>query len=199
MIDRDDDRPIAAFDLDGTLIRGDSFLPFLASVIGPASLAIALARGPFRVRDEFKRALIRRTLGGRSEVEICTNAERFAGQISARSWLQRGQIVNLARSLRSECSVGIVTASPQLYAAALAERLGLDWAIGTELAVGSDGCLTGELLGENCRGEAKSRKLAEHFPDRPIQWAVGDSPSDQPMLDLAARPLMLPKWWALRR
>lgn len=197
MIDRDNDRPIAAFDLDGTLIRGDSFIPFLASVVGPTRLAIALSRGPFRGRDEFKRTLIRKTLRGRSEVEICAIAERFAGQISTRSWTQRTEILDLARSLRSECSVGIVTASPQVYAAPLAELLGLDWAIGTRLAVGSDGYLTGELLGENCRGETKSRQLAERFPDRPIQWAVGDSLSDQPMLDLAVHALRIPKWWAL--
>jgi len=77
----------------------------------------------------------------------------------------------------------MVSASPELYVAPVARRLGFDATLATRLQVGPDGLLTGRLVGRNCRGPEKVRRLQEWFGDEtPVVFAYGDSRGDREML-----------------
>jgi phosphatidylglycerophosphatase C len=75
----------------------------------------------------------------------------------------------------------------------LGASLGVDGVVCTVLERGADGRLTGRLVGANCRGAEKARRvrawLSEHGLDDAELWAYGDSAGDDELLALADRPL----------
>ena len=87
----------------------------------------------------------------------------------------------------------IVSASFTSYLDPIAARLGFAAVLATELAVGDDGRLTGELVRPNVRGAEKVRRLDEWLgataPDAgpAFVWAYGDSSGDRELLG-ARRP-----------
>ena len=74
----------------------------------------------------------------------------------------------------------IVSASLGVYLRPIAEQLRFDHVLCTELEVGPDGTLTGEMQGANVRGLEKARRLDELLAGRPAYvWAYGDSSGDR--------------------
>ncbi|HKA92353.1 MAG TPA: haloacid dehalogenase-like hydrolase, partial [Acidimicrobiia bacterium] len=72
------------------------------------------------------------------------------------------------------------------YLDPIAAELGVSAVLATELAVGEDGRLTGELAGPNVRGAEKVRRLDAWLGDRPaVVWAYGDSSGDNELLSRA--------------
>lgn len=83
----------------------------------------------------------------------------------------------------------IISASPELYLREIANTLGTEL-LCTRLETGHDGKFTGKLLGQNCRGEEKVKRLKELLnPEEysPIR-AYGDSDGDTELLKLAHEP-----------
>jgi phosphatidylglycerophosphatase C len=82
----------------------------------------------------------------------------------------------------------IVSASFTSYLDLITAQLGFAAVLATELAVGDDGRLTGELARPNVRGPEKVRRLDEWLAatasdDRPaFVWAYGDSSGDRELL-----------------
>ena len=186
-------RPIVAFDFDGTLTWRDSFTAFLAWRTGAARYGFGLARlapaailyGLHRDRGRLKAAAIGQFLSGLPRAELEADARRFATRWSAgllrpdalrcwRNWGSRG-----ARRI-------IVTASPEILVAPFAQDLEADDLIGTRLAFGAGGRVTGALEGANCRGPEKVARLrAALGVDVRLEAAYGDSDGDREMLALA--------------
>ena len=85
----------------------------------------------------------------------------------------------------------ILSASLTLYLEPIARLLGFDAALGTDMAVGSDGRLTGELASPNVRREEKVRRLEMWLgQDHTIElWAYGDSGGDRDLLARADHPV----------
>jgi phosphatidylglycerophosphatase C len=189
-------RPIVAFDFDGTLTLKDSFNAFLAWRCGPLRLAFGLLRlAPAamafclnRDRGRLKAAAVRVLLGGMSQSEIEADAERFA-ETFGRGFF-RADAIRTWREWRDRgAELVIVTASPELTVAPFAKRLGADRLIGTRLALDARGRITGDFVGLNCRGAEKVRRLREAFGDRMVlEAAYGDSDGDTEMLALARTP-----------
>ena len=76
----------------------------------------------------------------------------------------------------------LASASLEPYLVPLGERLGVDGVVCTRLERDADGRLTGRLVGANCRGPEKARRLrawlaAEGLDDAEL-WAYGDSAGD---------------------
>jgi len=75
--------------------------------------------------------------------------------------------------------------------------LDVDAVLCTQLAVGSEGRLTGGLRGPNCRGPEKERRLREWLHgrgvDAPALWAYGDSAGDDALLAMADHPVRVGK------
>jgi phosphatidylglycerophosphatase C len=90
--------------------------------------------------------------------------------------------------------VVIVSASPERYVRHAGELLGVDAVLGTRLAVGGGGLLTGGYEGKNCRGAEKYARLVVHLRahgllggggDQPELWAYGNSRGDLRLLRAA--------------
>ena len=185
---------MAAFDLDGTLTRRDTLLPFLLQVAGVTSTARALVlEAPTliltalgrRSRHEAKERLLVRLLHGRDVVQLEPAAELFAAH-AERHLLREWARDRIAWHRTQGHEVIIVTASPELYVSALGRRLGVDAVLGTRLAVDADGRLTGRLLGANCRGPEKVVRLQDWLGvRRTLLIAYGDSPGDRELLAVA--------------
>ena len=189
-------RPIVAFDFDGTLSVRDSFNAFLAwrasgprFVSGLLKLAPAGSRYLFnRDRNALKASAVSEFLTGvtRNQLEAEAKAfcdavwDRFMRPDALESWAEWGD--------RGALRV-IVTASPETTIAPFAERLGADRLIGTRLRFDDRDRIAGDFVGMNCRGPEKVRRLEETFgPDLNLVAAYGDTAGDAEMLARAAAP-----------
>ena len=190
---------VAAFDFDGTLTRRDTLVPYLARGLGWPRLLFAfikcspwLAGYALRLvpNDVAKARLLRTTLAGRSvaEMEGWTTqwlAKDFPGQLQ--SWTMARMAWHKAAG---HCCV-IVSASPDVYLERVAEQLGIDGLVCTELQV-ANGILTGKMYTPNCHGEQKVLRLkswlAARFGahrDGLELYAYGDTSGDLPLLRMA--------------
>ena len=160
---------VAAFDVDGTLTRRDTLLPFLARVRGRTRTGAALARhgGALALataghgdRDVVKQAVLTRLLAGRPYREVAAQAERFAADLHV-----------------------LVSASLADYLEPLGRLLGASAVLCSRLEVDADERMTGRLDGANCRGPEKVARLQAWLggPVRDV-WAYGDSSGDREML-----------------
>jgi phosphatidylglycerophosphatase C len=192
-------RKVAAFDFDKTLSSRDNVAPFLRRVIGTRRLASTFAiTSPFLVRaalmdnqrDAAKAAVLRRALGGRSVADLAPVARGFAAAVVEHHL--RPEALERATWHREQGhELVIVSASLSLYLEPIARLLGFDAALGTDMAVGSDGRLTGELSSPNVRHEEKVRRLESWLgTDQAIElWAYGDSGGDRELLARADHPV----------
>jgi phosphatidylglycerophosphatase C len=186
-------RGVAAFDFDGTLTTSDTLVPFLRAVVGTGDLAIAaalnaprfaLAAVSDRWRDAAKAALFRRVLAGRDVARLRTLGERYADSVVTHR-LRSGMPERIEWHRGQGHEIVVVSASPTLYLDAVGSRLGLDAVIATELEVGPDGCLTGEIVGANVRRAEKVRRLEAWLGGDAEIWAYGDSTGDRELLERA--------------
>lgn len=191
---------IAAFDFDGTLTRRDTLLPFLARGLGwPRFLLLLLRTSPwllaFALRlvsnDVAKQKLFLAAFKGRSLAQIkAWTAAWLAHELPGQ--LQDWTMERLAWH-RQQCHCCVmVSASPDIYLAAVAEKLGFDGLVCTEMAV-EGGQLSGLMRTPNCHGEQKVFRLkswlAQRFGSEAgdlTLYAYGDTPGDWPMLRMAA-------------
>ncbi|MHB1854135.1 MAG: HAD family hydrolase [Acidimicrobiales bacterium] len=188
---------VAAFDFDGTLVPRDSFLGFLRQIGGSGAVNAAFARS-WRVvgrgpgggwRDAVKSELVRSVLAGREATEVEAAAQAYAREVAGMVSAPMRKLLDRHRDA-GHVTV-IVSASLEIYLDPAAVLLGIDHVLGTRLETAPDGRLTGQLLGANCRGVEKSRRLTQWMaeggidPDRVPVWAYGDSAGDKEMLELA--------------
>jgi phosphatidylglycerophosphatase C len=186
---------LAVFDLDGTITRHDTLMPFVLGCLWrrpwrlPRLLLlvpIALGYLLHRDRGRLKGALIRATLGGLARADL----ERRAGNFVPRL-LHRGVFAEALAAIARHRAQGdhlvLMSASVDLYVPMIARALRFDQSVCTRVRWRSDGRLDGRLATANCQGEEKRRCLqaliARETPQR--TYAYGNSGSDLPHLRLA--------------
>jgi len=189
---------VAAFDVDGTLTTGDCVTPFLRRAAGrrlwttllrhPLALAAAAAR---RDRDRLKE-LACSALRGIESTEIEHLGDAFAREVGA-GRLRDDTVARLRRHRELGHTVIFASASLDPYLVPLGGSLGVDAVVCTVLERGADGRLTGRLVGANCRGAEKARRVRDWLLENDLAdaelWAYGDSSGDNALLALAHRPL----------
>ena len=184
---------IAAFDVDGTLTTRDTFGAFLVRVAGPARVVAAFASNPRAAasavgrgdRDVLKAAVLADLFAGLAAHKVEALGREHADRI-ARGWLRADVVSRLRWHQRQRHTVVLVSASLGAYLRPLAEHLGVDHVLCTELEVGPGERLTGRIQGRNCRGPAKVERLAEQFGDGvAVAYAYGNSEGDRELLALA--------------
>jgi phosphatidylglycerophosphatase C len=187
---------VAAFDVDGTLTRRDTFAPFLFAAFGRRRVAGGMVRhvGLARHRDDYKAAVVRTLFAGRPTAPLVDVAEQFAaGAVPGR--LRPGALELLAEHRRLGHRVVLVSASLTLYLDPIAQLLGgVDGNVSTRLGVDGD-VFTGELEGGNCRGPAKADRVEAWLATQGLARAAvtliayGNSAGDRELLAAADRPV----------
>ena len=192
-------RPVvAAFDVDGTLTTRDCVTPFLYRTVGLRA-ALALVRQPVRMsralarhdRDSIK-AVVCTAFAGLDAEAVDAQGVTFAKEIERR-WLRPDTLARLQRHRELGHVVVLVSASLDPYLVPFGSSIGATGVVCTELGRDLHGVLTGQLVGPNCRGPEKVRRL-EHWLTASgmadaVVWAYGDSAGDDALLDRADHPI----------
>ncbi|MGH3321141.1 MAG: HAD-IB family hydrolase [Streptosporangiaceae bacterium] len=182
---------MAAFDVDGTLTRRDTLLPFLSYVCGRRALAacllgrsarlgVSMALDRDRARGRVKESVLRDLLAGRRDDDVREAGERFAGRLVDGPWLRpdTSERWRWHRELGHE--VVIVSASLEAYLIPFAALIGGAEVLATRLSVGDDGRLTGGLEGINCRGPEKLARLCAWSRGDVFAGVPGEGPKEEP-------------------
>lgn len=191
------DRQIVAFfDVDNTLMRGASVYyvgreAFRRGLISWRDIALFawhqfrfLAVGENREHLATAKDRALGLAGGHTEVALVALAEEIYDKYFApKLW---PETVDLTREhLAKGHEVWLITATPQLVAQVIADRLGLTGAIGTRVQA-LDGVFTGELDGHVIHGEEKAAVARAFAGERNVDladcWAYSDSSNDIPLL-----------------
>lgn len=194
--------PVAIFDLDGTLVEFDTFVPFLWACLWrrptrwwrlPGLLLAALQfklgiRGNAWLKARFLGAIV----GGRTDAQLDRRVQAFVGRLMA-TGLNRACLERLRAHQRASHRVLLATASPDIYVVPLAEALGIDEVECTRLARGPDGRLLGNLDGGNCYGPGKARRVAARLAGTPASaWVLyTDHQADIPLAGQCGRVVLV--------
>lgn len=182
---------VAAFDFDGTVVPGDSLLPFVWRVAGRRRFALAALRHGPRVllatgarigsRDAAKAAFVSATLRGLPVSEVVAAGVEFSRWLEARAHPEA--LARIAWHRQRGDELVLISASLLVYLEPLAARLGFHAVLATALEVGRDGLLTGAFEGANVRAAEKVRRLEQWLGGREVElWAYGDSAGDRELL-----------------
>ncbi|WP_164103319.1 HAD-IB family hydrolase [Candidatus Laterigemmans baculatus] len=187
-----DSRPLAIFDLDGTLTTRDSFLAYLISFGRRFSRYRAIAGMPFLLSGylgkllkdyELKQRLIQNFIAGVEPEWIHEHNQWFCEQ-----WLPRHLHPVGHRLLqghhRQSHRVILLSASPNIFVPCIAASLGIEEVVCTRVRQ-LEGIWQGQLEGQNCKGREKLAALQQRLAlsERPSgSYSYGDSRSDLPVL-----------------
>lgn len=194
---------VAAFDFDKTLSTRDCVVPFIRSCLTAGSAGRVLwalprlgAEAMKRDRDAIKALVTARVFTG-VDVEMIDSAAEDFSRIVLEKWLREDTVATLKWHQRQGHRTGIVSASYGHYLRPIGEALGVDFVIASELEIGTDRKATGRLLGGNCRGPEKSRRLTQWLKDNRLEsvalHAYGDSEGDRELLEMSDHPHFLGK------
>jgi phosphatidylglycerophosphatase C len=179
---------LAVFDLDGTLTRSDTLVPFVVAVLArepgrllrlPGLLLPMLAYA-VRLYDRgtLKGAALHLLLGGLHRRSLEERAVAFAHEVlTSRLHAQARPTIEMHRAAGDR--LVLLSASPDLYVPRIAELLGFHECLCTAVRWSGE-VLDGRLAGPNCRGAEKSHRLQglrERHPGLPV-IAYGNSSGD---------------------
>jgi putative phosphoserine phosphatase/1-acylglycerol-3-phosphate O-acyltransferase len=192
-------RRLALFDMDDTLVRGNTAGLYLAARWRAGRLKhrdllkLIWLRGRYRFDLADMARLTHeaaRQLAGESEPEMVADAEAVYRD-AVRPRLCPHTTAALRTHQQQGDAVAIVTASTPYIARILAQELAIPDLLCTELEV-RDGVFTGGVVGEPCWGEAKVRRATELAQRHGLALAEAvfytDSHSDAPLLAAVAHP-----------
>jgi phosphatidylglycerophosphatase C len=184
------------FDLDGTITRSDTLIPFVAGCLARfPRLRVNMFLLPldmvrfglgFISAGTMKERLLSAVIGGLPVEDVNRWAETFASHVvSARC---HASILQLLKDHQTQGDrVILLSASPSLYVRFIGQALGISEIVATEIEV-KNGCYTGTLLTPNCAGHEKLRRIREHLGADKYAGktlAFGDRESDRPLLEWA--------------
>lgn len=193
---------ISLYDMDRTITVRGTYTPFLFHMV--------FARAPWRLiflpllpfgflayglklinRGQLKTFNQRMLLGSSPRVsDLQPLIERYADHV-LRSNRHQKAVDQIEEDRAAGRTLVLVTASYELYAEAIARRLGFDHLIGTQLEVDEQGRVRPHIIGENCYDDAKIDRIEALFAEQGWQRsethvrAYSDHVSDQAMLEFA--------------
>ncbi len=191
---------VAVFDLDGTITRRDTFLPYLKGWIARhprrrrrTRTLIALFRffAPRHDRGWLKSELIRLSMEGATRTEVGTWTREFVAGLGDAE-LCPGALAAISRHRAAGDRLVLLSASVDLYVPAIGERFGFAETICTGIVWRGDR-LDGSLSTSNRRGEEKVRciqALRARHPGATFA-AYGNSGSDLAHLALVEQPMLV--------
>lgn len=190
----------AFFDLDGTLLPWDTQLMFCNHVLHrhgwrrvllvPFFLCLPLAA--LRIlRSRMLKRFFLSYLAGMDRAALGDLATAFAADV-ARHHVWPGMRAELEARRAGGCVLVLNTASPDIYAEAIARELGFHHCVATRVEIGTRMRVFPQITGPNNKRAAKISAMRERgiLPpgtDLPIpgSWAYTDSVVDVPLLECA--------------
>lgn len=191
---------IAFFDLDGTLTSKDSLAELLKYIKGTTNyysglIILSPVLVAFKLRliqnQKAKEILLRYFLKGMPANEFDSRCKEFISEKFPKLFRAKG-LEEIDRHKKNNTKIVIVSASPVNWVGPLCEQLQLD-CIASRMEV-IEGRITGNLLGCNCHGEEKVKRIKESYDLAAYSeiYAYGDSRGDLPMLSLASHKFYKP-------
>lgn len=186
---------VAAFDFDGTITTRDCLLPFIRKVVGdkqffskiPALIPIYLAyRLGIKTNHYAKQFLLKSYLNGFSYESLLQQGKIYADkQIPALVKPEALERLRWHQAQKHRCV--LISAGLELYLSPWAQQYGFDDLICTQIKENANGTTDGEIIGINCFGPEKVRRLlAKLGPKNQFTlYAYGDSRGDRELLALA--------------
>lgn len=193
---------IAAFDLDGTLLDGQSGTLILWYLMRRGFLRFSTCAAcawwgiryklhlPFRQNEVRERIFA--DLHGMAPDDVCRVMREFHDEVMVPRYRRDG-VAELRRHEQAGEHVALISATFDEVAQAAAAYLGCDVALATVMRRDADGRFTGEVEGEVTAGPEKVRRIrswadaAFGADGWELACAYGDHHTDLPMLEAAAR------------
>jgi len=192
---------LAVFDLDGTITRRDTLLPYVMGfpISTPRKLlGVLVFLGPLflfalgrRDHGQLKSAFIRSILGGATRSQIESWTAQFVPPL-LKDGVFADALTTIAHHRQGGARLVLMSASTDLYVPAIGTALGFDEVICTGVRWNSDH-LDGHLTTPNRRGPEKTRcfeALRQAHPGLTTA-AYGNAGSDLDHLLLADHPLLV--------
>lgn len=190
-------RVIAAFDFDGTLIDGDSFVEFSIYALGKKAFWCAVFRCfPYLLLYKLrlypnwkaKERLFTALFKGVPISKLNSVAERFFADMGEKL-LKKEAVECVRRHIQEGNIVVVVSASVVNWVRPFAAALGISVVLATELESDNEQKITGKFATLNCYGREKVNRLLERFPNKEdyMLYAYGDSNGDRDMIVFADR------------
>ncbi len=191
-------RGAAVFDLDGTILAGDSFQAFLGLARRrPGAARRAVEAGLLLLagrwgggRAGLKQATLAAVLRGATRAEATALGEA-ASAFCLERLAKPAALARIAAHRAEGRLLVLATASLDLCAAPLAATLGFDAVLASEVGFDAAGRCDGSLSAGNLRGSAKAKAVAALLASHGIppgdMVAYSDHQADLPLLRLAGR------------
>lgn len=193
---------IAVYDMDRTITRSGTYTPFLFHMV--------FARAPWRLimlpllplgflayglkligRKGLKTFNQRLLLGSKPSVhDLQPHIEKFADRVMRTNSYRRA-IDQIELDRKDGRRLILATASYELYVRAIAQRLGFDDVLATQLTVDPQGRVLPKIIGENCYDTAKLDRIKTLLKEQGLARdrlnirAYSDHVSDAPMMEFA--------------
>lgn len=192
----DNSKIISIFDLDGTLTKTDTFLPYLSGFLkrNPKrwlkALILPFAAVMFylKIRDNqwLKTIFLKVILGGETKESILAWNKVFLDKLFTEGL--REDIVTILKERQNAGDIVLLsTASLDLYVPEIQDRLSINHLICTN-TLWLNGRLTGKLDGNNCYGLEKLARVKSYMKKHNISGNVSvysDHASDWPIINFA--------------
>ncbi|MFV2005682.1 MAG: HAD family hydrolase [Gammaproteobacteria bacterium] len=198
----EDEHPVVVFDLDGTITRRDTYVPFLLyslykqplKILRLPVLAIDVLRHKIGSQSNswLKTRFLRAFLAGQKRSVIDSWAEAFS-QRTFKKGLHLDAMSSIQRHLQQGHELVLLSASLDIYVEPLGKLLGFKHIICTRTTWEND-LLGDELDGGNCYGEIKVQKLKQWLgqrDDKCVSMAYADHESDFSLLEIAQRGVVI--------
>ncbi len=184
---------LALFDFDGTITTRDSFIDFFEYHSGFFKFwLLAVATFPFSLGKVFgfvdpkflKEIFLLRFIKGKNVEELNDFSLKYTKE-KLPGILKKSALDEIARHKAEGNDIALVSASPTLWLSHFAKMNGMEL-ISTRLEV-KDGCYTGKIVGKNCIGAEKVRRIKEKYDISSYDeiYAYGDTKGDKEMLEIA--------------
>lgn len=186
-------RRISFFDFDGTITTKDTLLEFVKHSRGTFYFYLGfLLTSPWMVAYKLKvisnqtakEQFLRFFFRNYPLEKFRQHCESFAQQ-GIPGLLRPKALEEIKKLQEAGAEVVIVSASPENWIRPWADQTGVQL-LSTRLITKNDR-ITGKILGRNCHGEEKVRRIKETYTltDYDEIYAYGDTSGDKPMLALA--------------
>jgi phosphatidylglycerophosphatase C len=195
---------VAAFDVDNTITVRDCVVPFMRRTMGTLSFLRACVSSPVQLvqwvlqrdRDSIKAYFVNAAFAERSVDEVESDGVDFASRV-AESWMRADVAARMRWHQEQGHVVLLVSASLEPYLIPFGDLCEVDAVLCTQLE-SVDGRYTGALVGQNCRGEEKVKRLhawmtEAGIPASSLAYAYGDSSGDTALLAAARIGVLVKK------